>query len=98
MDIQIASIIMIFVVLFILETIDDSNTESFTNFPNQECSSCVLEENSVAFPYKYINELGDETNSLQGKVALQCKNNMLHNLSFVAGRETGRTRQCRKLF
>tara|TARA_Y100001958_G_C20794734_1_gene260624 strand:+ start:9 stop:359 length:351 start_codon:yes stop_codon:yes gene_type:complete len=83
-----------------------NNKKHFTNFgisgkypPNPQCSSCVLEESSVSSPYNRINELGDEKGSLYGKVALNCRQRLLnHTASFVEGRETGRTRQCRKLF
>jgi len=98
MDIQIISIIIIFMLLFILETVDNHNISENFNVPSQECSSCTLKENSVTYPYNNINELGDEKNSLQGKVALTCQNNLMNNISFVSGKETGLTRQCRKLF
>ena len=73
---------------------------------NPLCSSCILDSDTVSAPYIHVNDLGDETGDLLGKVSRKCnvsnsflgKNYDNLRLPFlVAGRSAGRTRQCRRL-
>lgn len=81
------------------------NFGTFGNYPpNPLCASCYsMTGNSVNPPYLRINDLGDESGDLYGKVANQCqtiKNKNYDNFSkpfVVEGRTAGRPRQCRKL-
>lgn len=145
MDFQLISIILIFVLLFILEHFENKenfavvrpgytntspfldlrynhvptsinltkkdrefgNFGTFGSFPaNPLCNSCKLQENVVTAPYLHINDLGDESGALYGKVGRSCggqcrlagKNyNDLTQPLLVDGRSAGRTRQCRRL-
>ena len=142
MDIQLISIILIFVTLFVLEKLEVKenfavvrpgytntspfldlrynpvptsinlsgknrefgNFGTFGSFPaNPLCPSCDLERNVVTAPYLHVNDLGDVKGDLYGKVGRSCQNfcgknyDDLNQPLLVAGRSTGRPRQCRRL-
>lgn len=80
------------------------NFGTFGKYPaNPLCNSCNLVNNSVNPAYERINDLGDESGDLYGKVAVNCNSisgknyNNLNSPFLVDGRSAGRTRQCRRL-
>ena len=71
--------------------------------PDPLCPSCDLKGDSVTSPYLHANDLGDQHGDQYGKVAIKCRSIQGKNYSdlnkpfLVAGRATGRPRQCRRI-
>lgn len=71
--------------------------------PNPLCHSCNLVNGSVNSAYNRINDLGDESGDLYGKVSLNCNSiygKNYGNLDYpllVDSRSTGTPRQCRRI-